>query len=99
VSLIVRESLRFFCAATILGGGGVIIVVESRLPLRPLSPEPLLEAPCECETESRLPLLLDSPLPLLGEVLAVTIVVVVVVFDSRRCHNLATSDLKSEMAV
>ena len=72
------------------------MVVESRLPLLPLSPEPLLEAPCECDTESRLPLLLDSPLPLLGDVLAV---IIVGVLDSRRCHSLATSDLKSEMAV
>lgn len=73
-----------------------MMFVESLLPLRPLSPDPLREAPWEWDAESLLPLLLDSPDPLLGVELAVMIVVVL---DSRLCHSLATSDRKSEMAV
>lgn len=85
------ESLRFLCAETILGGGGVI-ELESLLPLRPLSPLPLLDVPYECDVESLLPLLLDSPLPLRFEFGLKTVVVVSLL------HSFATSDRKSDNA-
>lgn len=65
------------------GGGGVIRVAESLLPLLPLSPDPLLEAPWECVVESLLPLLPDSPEPR-REPTAVGVITVVVVWESRR---------------